>query len=56
VAEFLQNIDENNKNITEKIIKCFGRNNDWHGRKFSSKDFKKKSLTFEFWIRKNLEN
>lgn len=46
-ACILQVIDENNKDITDEIIPYLGPENDWHGRKFSSKDFKKKSLTFE---------
>ena len=43
----LQVSDENQEDITDEIIPYLGPCNNWHGRLFSSKDFKKKSLTFE---------
>lgn len=46
-SRVLQVSDENNEDITDLVVPFLGPRNDWHGRKFTSKDFKRKTLTFE---------
>lgn len=46
-SRVLQVSDENKEDITELVLPFLGPKNDWHGRKFVSWDFNRKSLTFE---------
>jgi len=46
-ARILQVIDENNEDVTDMVLPYAGPINDWHGRSFTPKDFKRSTLTFE---------
>ena len=46
-SRVLQVSDENKEDVTELVLPFLGPRNDWHGRTFTSKDFKRKTLTFE---------
>jgi len=46
-APVLQVSDENEEDVSDMVLPFLGPRNDWHGRVFTSKDFKRRSLTFE---------